>query len=257
MRANDLSMALSLVSVPQLSTQDYLLLSGARNFNSFALAPSHLSDTFPSMNTLDIQEKARRFQEIGLRASSLQGLFFGLDFPTRKNIKDRVKFLVLASMILGCNFWVLGAPNLRKNEFAWNWITEEMQQVEESFKITVSLENICIEPCSSDLNHVWKNYNKFSSLTLDYANAISCQSISWGRFGIQSQINHLHLSGKAHSKDLHEDDLLAISKLWKDSKEPMCSIEISESRLIPLLDSAEKMADQLKHRLQFPPLDSK
>jgi sugar phosphate isomerase/epimerase len=251
MKQNELDLALSLVFVPKLSIPDLKKLGSLGTFKSFALAPSHLSDSIPSLGMLQIKEKVKRFQEFGLKVSSFQGLFYGLEHPSKADIKRRVELLVFASISIGCNFWVVGAPKLRKNELIWGWIVEELCQVEETHNITVSIENICVDFCNSLSTHSWKGYNKFNSFTLDYANAISCKSISWQILASHKQIDHLHLSARDHSVTLELSDSSAISEFWLHSKLLITTIEISESRLVLLLDLAEKMATRFKESLQL------
>jgi hypothetical protein len=242
-----MNLALSLVSIPSLSRQEIDELGGVEEFKSFALSPAHFSTTFDAATPAQIQKRCNEFTDTGIEVSSFQGLFFGIDQFTEHKIKERVEKLVLASLSVNCGTWVLGGPYLRKSEEVWNCVLRELRRVESTYEIKISLENICVKPCDSQINHTFKDYEKFQSLTLDYANTLDCESISLEKFITIDRVDHVHLSGKKHSSDLQEFELCAIGEILENIKPSLLTIELSTSGLKELLVDAGELQNQIQN----------
>lgn len=247
MKKVKLNFALSLVSIPSISGKEIDELSSVDQFKSFALTPSHFSSSFDSATSAQVRKRCSEINKSGLEVSSFQGLFFGIDQPTESKIKARVERLVATSLSVNCRTWVLGAPYLRKNGEVWNCVLQELQRVESVYEIKMSLENICVKPCDSHLNHTFKNHDKFQSLTLDYANSLECESIPLENLTRIEKVDHVHLSGEKHSSVLHELELSLIGRILERVKPSLITIELSESRLKELLVDALKIHDQIEN----------
>jgi len=139
---------------------------------------------------------------------------------------------------LGCDTVVLGAPRVRLSKTEWDMCLNLFRTgLDNTCRVLV--ENICVNCCSSDINHPWMcEPEPGLGSVFDFANAFDCEVFSPSGLAASRNFELVHVSGRDHTARLDSANVdefaTSLGNLMQSDLRDFV-VEISEPELKTLL----------------------
>lgn len=159
---------------------------------------------------LNLQKIQRELQSWHMYFHSLQGVFYGIDVHDsdfKELIWNRLEKIALLNELFPDVKIVIGAPDFRKIDNAWDFILEEIGNISTKYGVRFYLENICtgLDDCSYESNFIGFETGVFSGRVIDLANFLECNHLELSQV-ISQTYEFSHISKAGHLPPMNRNE---------------------------------------------------